>query len=482
MTGHGAAEEGPDLAAEARFWREWNTAVFERTRSREEAAKIAARLSPDPERIQALLSRARTASALSQPAEAGGDDELIAIHAAAGRFYQSRLGQSWVPAYLAERGLDAVLLPASPWKIGYAPGSWTALTRHLRDLGHSDEAMLRSGLVAKGKNGRLHDRFRDRLMIPIRRASDRAVIAFVGRRHPGAGDDHGPKYLNSPGTELYAKGQALMGLAEGHRSLACGAQPVITEGPLDAIAVSIAAPGTYTGITTCGTALTAAQAALLARTVDLSETGVRLAFDPDTAGRTAAIRAYPPLSQVTGDITAVLLNGADPAATLQKHGRHRLSQALTGSIRPLADLVIDARIAAWQHNGTLNSVEQQLGALRACAKLIATMPPGEAATQATRLCALFSDRHGWKPQDVSSELVESVDRHFLDTRPTQAGTSLPRRPAGLPYGAAEAVVRGTAPYSARMSGHPPAPETSASAERGRARPLTRTKRGGDGRG
>lgn len=212
MSGHGGADDQPDLAAEARFWREWNTSVFERTRSSEETAAIAARLSPDPDRLAAIVARAETASALTRPAtRAASDNVLIQIHADAGRFFQSRVEGSWVPGYVAARGLDAVFLPASPWKIGYAPDSWTALTNHLRKLGYTDEVMLRSGLVAEGKNGRLRDRFRDRLMIPIRRAEDRVVVAFVGRRHPDAGDDRGPRYLNSPGTELYVKGHVLMG-------------------------------------------------------------------------------------------------------------------------------------------------------------------------------------------------------------------------------------------------------------------------------
>jgi hypothetical protein len=174
MAGHGATgDDQPDLAAEARFWREWNTAVFERDHSHEEAAKIAARLSPDPDRLAALVARAETSSALSRPPAASGGGNLVQIHADAGRFFQSQLEGSWVPGYMADRGLDAVFLATSPWKIGYAPKSWTALTDHLRSLAYTDEEMLRSGLVTEGKNGGLRDRFHDRLMIPLRRASDR---------------------------------------------------------------------------------------------------------------------------------------------------------------------------------------------------------------------------------------------------------------------------------------------------------------------
>lgn len=451
------ADGQPDLAAEARFWREWNTSVFERTHSREEARRIAARLSPDPERLEALFARAQTTAALRQPVAARGDDALVQIHAAAGRFFQSQLGESWVPAYLVERGLDAVLLPTSPWKLGYAPDSWDALTSHLRDLGYDDDTMLQSGLVANGKNGRPRDRFRNRLMIPIRRASDRVVVAFVGRRHPDAADDHGPKYLNSPNTELYVKGQVLAGLAEGRRFLDQGAQPVLVEGPMDAIAVSIAAPGTYVGITACGTALTAEQAALLARAVDLRESGIRVAFDPDNAGRKAAIRAYAPLSQVTTEITAVTLPGQDPAELLREQGRQPLKDTLTTSTRPLADLVVDARIEAWHHNDELESVETQFSAIRAAAKVIATMSPSDAAGQASRVAVLFISLYGWKPEEATRQLLEAAEHYVPAAREGPAPACDPT--VGLPPQTAAIVANGIAPAGTRRApGHHDRPE------------------------
>ncbi|MBO0802843.1 MAG: toprim domain-containing protein [Nocardiopsaceae bacterium] len=448
MNGHEAAGDQPDLVAEARFWLEWNTMVAERTHPPVEAAAIAASISPDPDRIAALLARAQTASALTHPApttSSGGD--LIQVHADAGRFFQSRLDRSWVPAYLAERGLDAALLPTSPWKIGYAPGSWTALTTHLRALGYTDEILLRSGLVAEGRNGRLRDRFRNRLMIPLRRASDRAVVAFTGRRLPGAGDDHGPKYLNSPNTELYVKGHILAGLAEGRRPLESGAQPVLVEGPMDAIAVSIAAPGRYAGVTPCGTALTAEQATALARAADLSEHGIRVALDPDRAGRKAAIEAYARLAQVTGHTTAVTLpDGLDPAGMLEKQGRQQLRNALTSSTRPLAALVVDARIQAWEHDGELDSVETQFAAIRAAAKTIATMPLNDAATQATRVAALFITRYHWHPGEATRELVEAVERYRPAPRKPEPPAARDRT-VSLPPQTTTALANATAPHT-----------------------------------
>jgi DNA primase catalytic core len=435
----------PDLVSEARFWREWNISVYERAHSQDEAAAIAASVSPDPERIAAMLARAQAGVALTRLPPVEGRGELVAIHADAGRFYQSCLAASWVPGYLASRRLEAVLLPSSPWKIGYAPRSWTALTSHLRSLSHSDEAMLASGLVVPGHDGKPRDMFHDRLMIPVRRPGDRVVIAFVGRRHPDAGDEHGPKYLNSPNTELYVKGHVLAGLAEGQRYLDAGAQPVFVEGFTDAWAVSIAAPGRFIGLPLCGTALSGEQVAALARAVDLPERGVRVAFDPDSAGRQAAIRAYASLSATTSDLTAVILpDGRDPAQRLQDDGQIALRETLTSSAKPLAEIVIDARMSRWARDGELVHAEQQLGALRSAAQAIATMSPHVASIQASRICRLFTTTYGWPQDQVNRELIAAVENHF-------EGPRQPNVPefGGLPVATASVVVRAAAPYQRR---------------------------------
>jgi DNA primase catalytic core len=450
-------EDQPDLVAEARFWREWNTAVYEQAHSPGEAAAIAARVSPDPERVAAVLARAQAGAALTRPPPAAGHGDLVQVHADAGRFYQSCLPGSWVPGYLASRRLDAVLLPSCPWKVGYAPRSWTALTSHLRELGHSDEAMLRSGLVVTGKDGKPRDMFHDRLMIPVRRPGDRVVIAFVGRRHPEAGDEHGPKYLNSPNTELYVKGHVLPGLPEGQRHLGAGAQPVLVEGFTDAWAISIAAPGRFIGLPLCGTALSGEQVAALARAVDLPERGVRVAFDADDAGRKAAIRAYSSLSGVTSNLVAVVLpDGRDPAERLQHDGALALRETLTSSLRPLAEIVVDARMNHWAHDGELRHAEQQLGALRAAAQVIATMPPQVAGVQASRICRLFMSTYGWPQEQVNRELIAAVENYFRGL-----GQQVVPERGRLPPATALVAARATAPYqetarpvpSARSSQH-----------------------------
>ena len=359
----------------------------------------------------AALAHAQFTAAVHSPESAERDPELVQIHAQAGQFYQACLRGSWVPDYLASRRLDAALLSSSPWKIGYAPPSRTLLTDHLRGLGHCDAALLCSGLAVNGSDRQLHDLFRDRLIIPLR-ADDGITVAFIGRRHPDASDDRGPKYLNSPDTDLYTKGHLLAGLAEARAVFARDAQPVLVEGPLDAIAVSISAPGRFAGVTPCGTALTVDQASALARSIDLRDRGLRIALDADPAGRKAAIRAWHHLSPLTANLTTVTFpDGTDPAGVLQHHGRQALHGILSAPARPLADLVVNAGLDDWSHGQELQFAEQQLSALRAAAQIIATMPAESVGPQAARLCATFAPRYGWPAEDVTREVIEAIERH-----------------------------------------------------------------------
>jgi DNA primase len=126
------------------------------------------------------------------------------------------------------------------------------------------------------------DRFRDRLMLPVRDPEGR-VIAFVGRAAPDAGGEV-PRYLYSPETPLFTKGNVLFGLAESRLRWQSGSTPVLVEGPLGAIAVSLATDGRYAGVAPCGTALSRSQAKSLANAAAI---GGRLvvAVDADPAGQ-----------------------------------------------------------------------------------------------------------------------------------------------------------------------------------------------------
>jgi DNA primase len=301
------------------------------------------------------------------------DPRISGVLADAMQFYDGQLARSWVPAYLADRGIGNATV--RHWHIGYAPGGWTALTDHLRALGHNDDAIQAAGLARLSSRGTLIDHFRDRVMLPVH--DQRGNIAgFLGRARPGTGPEV-PKYLNSPETSSYQKSSLLFGLHQARDLLAGGATPVIVEGPFDAIAVTVADPGHHVGLAPCGTALTSNQAAILAQSADLDSTRVLVAFDDDPAGRKAAVRAHDVLRTVSGRLQSAVLSGKDPAEILQTEGPAALRTVLRDQVQPLSSVVIDAHLAPWERR--LHDPQGPLLAMRSMATVIAGLLPAGSA-------------------------------------------------------------------------------------------------------
>ena len=337
-----------------------------------------------------------------QPAESQTTEaEHALIHQNAALFFRSHLPGSWVSSYLARRGFSPAV--QGQWHVGAAPAAWAALVRHLRAAGYSDELIEATGLARRSRRGTLIDTFRDRAMLPIR-SEDGTIIAFIGRAadHATPGT---PKYLNSPATSIYQKGEVLFGLWEARDALASGVRPVIVEGPLDAIAVTIAGHGKYAGAAPCGTALTAHQTAALARAADLRTTGATVAFDPDQAGRRATVRAYDLLVPHTDKLAAAIIpSGQDPAQILASSGPAALADMLASHTRPLPDLVINTELARWSR--WLRYPEGQIRALRATAPLVAAMPPSHVARQVARLAAILNLDHAAVTEAVTDALSD----------------------------------------------------------------------------
>ena len=327
-------------------------------------------------RHDAAIPQARTP--VTQPAASPAprpDPAVLRVLADAHAFYTSQLDGSWAPGYLHARGITQAAI--RDWRIGYAPGGWTTLTSHLRRLGHHDDMIQAAGLATRSSRGTLIDRFRDRVMLPVHDAGG-MLAGFTGRASPGAGPDV-PKYLNSPETAAYKKSHLLFGLHQARAALARGAIPVLAEGPFDAIAVTLADPGQHAGLAPCGTALTSQQAALLSQAGDLARTGIIVAFDSDTAGRKAAIRAHGILRPLTGNLQCAALDSKDPAEILQRDGPQALRSILREHRQPLSALLIDASIEQWERQ--LHDIEGPLLAMRATAALIASLLPDGTATQ-----------------------------------------------------------------------------------------------------
>ena len=326
-----------------------------------------------------------------------GREELLDLHRLAVSFYRDQAPSSWVPDYLDARGLAAAL--DDPWQAGHAPAGWTALVDHLREHGAEDDALLASGLASRARTGNLIDRFRDRLMLPVR-TPDGDLVGFIGRAHPDADPSRLPKYLNSPETPLFHKGQLLYGLAESADLLRRGARPVLVEGTLDAIAVTTGTGGRCVGVAPSGTAITEHQVAALTDAVDLTERGVVVGTDADAAGRTSACNALT-LFAARGitPMAAALPADSDPADFLHREGPAALTAALLDRATPLTDLAVDDHLDRWTDQ--LQWVEGRIGALREVAPLVASLPVPEVSRQARRI----ADRLGLELTTVQRELV-----------------------------------------------------------------------------
>jgi len=350
--------------------------------------------------------------------------ELVHVHKSAARFFRGGLPRSWVPGYLAGRGLGPAV--QQHWQAGYAPAGWDSLTRHLRTLSYPDTVIEAAGLARRSRRGTLIDTFRDRAVLPIR-SHEGNIVAFIGRapEHAAPGV---PKYLNSPSTVLYDKSDLLFGLWEARGAIANGARPVIVEGPFDAIAVSAACPGRYAGLAPCGTALTARHAAVLNGAAGVHAADVLVAFDPDQAGRRAAVKAYHLLSPFAVRAEAVTFPaGQDPAQILRDHGPTALAEMLASRTRPLADLVIDAEVTQWDR--WLKHVEGQIHALRAAAPLIAAMPPAQVGRQVARLAQRLGLDYAIVTEAVTDALTEVVTGLASSSRETRAPAEEPQVPA-----------------------------------------------------
>lgn len=228
-------------------------------------------------------------------------------------FFRARLAEAPpdapVRAYLAKRGLDARTVEA--FELGWAPDDWQALTAHALGRGATREDLVLAGVAARREaDGRCYDRFRGRLVFPIR-GTDGQVAGFGGRV---IGDGE-PKYLNSPETPLYRKGSLLYGLYQARRQPGRRPSIAVVEGYLDVIACH--RHGLADTVAPLGTALTEDHARLLARHTDR----VDLIFDGDPAGQAAARKAALVLAPFALEVRIVALPaGEDPDSLLAAGG------------------------------------------------------------------------------------------------------------------------------------------------------------------
>ena len=287
---------------------------------------------------------------LEVPREVGRTDRrqdggnLYKLLTEADRIYRKALrNDPRAVAYLKDRGIEG--RTAARFAMGYAPDSWDTLLRALGSDESRKQQLLDAGLAIRNENGRVYDRFRDRIMFPIRDPRGR-VVGFGGRLL-GEGE---PKYMNSPETPVFHKGRALYGLYESRqRGAARAGRPdeiLVVEGYLDV--ASLAQHGIGPAVATLGTATTVEHIRYLTRIAQR----VIFCFDGDRAGRQAAWRALETAMPHAGgqvELKFLLLpEGEDPDSLVRTGGAEAfrecmdtampLSEFMLGELRSRVDL------------------------------------------------------------------------------------------------------------------------------------------------
>lgn len=291
---------------------------------------------------------------------------LYEITARADRFFRQQLRRhadaGRAVEYLKGRGLSGEI--AVEFGIGFAPPGWDNLLRAVGDSEPAREALVAAGLAIRKDNGQLYDRFRDRIMFPIRDRRGR-TIAFGGR----VLGDESPKYLNSPETPLFHKGRELYGLFEARKALRDIERLIVVEGYMDTVA--LAQFGIRYAVATLGTATTPDHLERLFRVAP----EVVFCFDGDRAGREAAWRAVETALPVVREGRQIgfmfLPDGADPDSHVRAIGRESFEQEIKRAI-PFSEFLFESLSRA----ADTGSIDGRARLVERARPLLAKLSPG----------------------------------------------------------------------------------------------------------
>jgi DNA primase len=289
---------------------------------------------PFPEAIRTLAERCgrrlpANEGPLEDPVRQKEKKRIFEINGTALTFFLGNRERSeGALAYLDRRGVSEAAV--AQFQLGYAPDSWDALYKHLRDEGFREAEMERAGLVLPRKRGKgYYDRFRNRIIFPIVDIYDR-VLGFGGR----VLDESTPKYLNSPETPVFEKGSNLYGLNVAYEAIRRQDYALLVEGYMDVITAH--QQGIKNALATLGTALTQGHLRRLRRYTR----NLALFFDSDDAGFKAAERCFD-LCVPEGMKIKVgkLAPGEDPDSFLRKSGKKGFSEKMSQA-KPIMDFMI----------------------------------------------------------------------------------------------------------------------------------------------
>jgi DNA primase len=271
-------------------------------------------------------------------------DRLLRVLEMAGKFFVQQLNSAsgrGARTYLERRGLAEDMVRA--FGLGFAPDAWEALGRHLADQQVPPELAVKAGLVIpRDRGGGAYDRFRGRVMFPIRDSAGR-LVSFGGRIL-GQGE---PKYMNGPESPVFSKSRTLYNLDQARPAMRQKDRALVVEGYFDVI--TCAAHGFSETVAPMGTALTADQV----RRLKGQAAEAVLVFDGDQAGMRAATRSLPVFLKEGMTARVLLLpQGEDPDTFLPKQGPQAFAEAINQA-RPLAEMVLDSIV----DGGDLESAE-----------------------------------------------------------------------------------------------------------------------------
>lgn len=284
-------------------------------------------------------------------------ERLWALSKEAARYFHSKL---YAPegaeglSYAQKRGMPRSTL--TKFGIGFAPNGWNGLVDAMKAKGYTDQELKDAGLVSE-KNGRIYDRFRNRLMFPIIDVRGN-VIGFGGR----VMDDSTPKYLNSPETIIFNKRKNLFALNLAKKSKL--GYLILVEGYMDAVALH--QYGFDCAVASLGTSLTQEHAVLLSRYTEQ----VVLIYDGDEAGQNATRRAIPMLEAAGIQVKVLRMHDAkDPDEYLKKYGADKFKVLLEE-----ASNRVEYQLGAIARKYHLNDDEERIQFLREAADLVASLP------------------------------------------------------------------------------------------------------------
>jgi DNA primase len=371
------------------------------------------------ENLAQKASYTLTYEAGSNAPDQGQKARIYEANLAASKYFSEQLGSEAATTgrdFLKSRGFDKSA--AETFGVGFAPKGWNNLVDHLKTLGFTEDELVLASLASRGERG-LYDKFRGRLIWPIRDTSNQ-VIGFGARKL--FDDDQGPKYLNTSETPVYHKSAVLYGIDLAKKEISKSQRVVVVEGYTDVMACHLA--GVTTAVATCGTAFGDEHIRILNRMLQANVDNpaeVIFTFDPDEAGQKAAMRAFADADKFhANSFIAVGPEGLDPSDLRVQKGDEAV-QLMIETKKPIYEFAIKQKLK----NFDLSSVEGRVGAARAAAAVIATIR--DTAMRSVYLREVAN----WVNLDVSevSALVERAvkDKVVSAVAPMRTDTPAPEQ-------------------------------------------------------